>query len=420
MSHTPSTRAPGYLDLLRMPGALVFFIATIFGRIPQSMRPVGTILLIEMLTGSYGLAGGVGATITLVAAVASPRLGALTDRYGARPVLLWTLLAHVTGIVGLVLAIYADLHAVVFFILAAAIGLSTVPFPSLSRARWAARLGSGPALEKAYALESMANELGFIVGPIIVVPLAVGIAPPAGLLAVIAFVGVASVTLAIQEPSDRHEVRTGTADLARNAAEGSVIANRGVQVLIGALFCLGLILGAVELLVVAFAEAKGSPGAASYVMAVFALGSMVSAVVVGSRSWATPPQQRFVVSAVGLTLGTIPILLASTIPWMAVAVFLTGMGIAPTMIAANTVVESLAPRHRLTEAFAWLGSETATGIAIGTIIVGVVIDELGTRGGQAVAVVAGVLAATVVLVGAGTLKGRRPTRSRPDPAAAVD
>lgn len=409
MSHNPSSRAPGYLDLLQAPGALRFFIATLIGRIPLPMRPLGSILLIEQVTGSYGLAGAVGATTTFVAAVASPRLGALTDRYGDRPVLLWSLLGHIIGIVGLVLAVYASLHPLVYFASATVIGLSTVPFPSLSRARWAGLLGRGPALEKAYALESIADEIGFIVGPIIVVPLAVAVAPPAGLLAVIAFVGIASLTLALAPHDAQHTVRTEGASL--GGSTGSVIANRGMLVLVGALFCLGLIFGAVELMMVAFAADQGSPGAASYLVAIFAFGSMLSAIVVGSRSWSTPPPRRFVIWSVMLTLGTIPILLADSIPFMAIAVFLTGIGIAPTMIAANSVVEGLAERGRLNEAFAWLSSAVASGVAIGSIIAGVVIDELGTRGGQAVAVFAGGLAAVVVVGGANTLQGRRRTRS---------
>ncbi len=413
MSHSPTSRAPGYLDLLRTPGALVFFTATLIGRIPLPMRPLGAILLIEQLTGSYGLAGTIGATTTFVAAVASPRLGALTDRYGDRPVLLWSLLAHVAGIVGLVLAVYADLHPVVWFAAASLIGVSTVPFPSLSRARWASTLGPGPALEKAYALESIGDEIGFIIGPIIVVPLAVSVAPAAGLLAVIAFVGIASIALALQPHDAEHDVRTEGANLATGAG-ASIIANRGVQVLVAALFCLGLIFGAVELMMVAFAEDQGSPGAASYLVAIFAFGSMLSAIVVGSRSWATPAPRRFVIWSILLTIGTVPILLADSIPFMAVAVFLTGIGIAPTMIAANSVVEGLAERNRLNEAFAWLSSAVASGVAIGSIVAGVVIDEIGTRGGQAVGVVAGGLAAVVVVIGANTLQGRRRTRPRTD------
>jgi MFS family permease len=84
------------------------------------------------------------------------------------------------------------------------------------------------------------------------------------------------------------------------------------------------------------------------------------------------------------------------------------------MIAANSVVEGLAERNRLNEAFAWLSSAVASGVAIGSIVAGVVIDALGTRGGQAVAVVAGGLAVAVVVLGAGTLQGRRRTRSIAD------
>lgn len=408
MSHSPSSRAPGYLDLLRTPGALVFFIATTIGRTPLPMRPLGTVLLIEQLTGSYGLAGTIGATITFVGALASPRLGALTDRYGDRPVLLWTLLAHVVGIFGLILAVYADLHSLIHLACATVIGLSTVPFPSLSRARWASTLGSGPALDKANALESISDELGFIVGPIVAVPLAVAVAPPAGLLAVIAFVGVASITLVLQPHDADYEVRTEGTDLTRDTGPGrSVIGHSGVQVLVGALFCLGIIFGSVELMMVAFAEEQRSPGAASYLVAIFAFGSMLAAAVVGSRNWTTPPQRRFMLAAFALTLGTIPILVANSIPFMAVAVFLMGTAISPALIAANTVVESLAARHRLNEAFAWLGSAVASGVAIGSIITGVVIDAVGARGGQAVGVFAGVLAAAVVVLGAGTLQGRR-------------
>lgn len=415
MQQSPPSRAPGYLELLRTPGALAFFIATLLGRIPLPMRPLGTILLIEEMTGSYGLAGGVGATTTLVAAVAAPRLGSLTDRYGARPVLFWTLLAHTGGIVGLVIAVYSGLPAIIYFVFAALIGLSTMPFPSLGRARWAARLGPGPALDKAQAMESIADELGFIIGPIVVVPLAVVVVPPAGLLSVILFVGIASIVLAVQPRARLENVRTDDPDGATAVPAASVIGNRGVQVLVAALFFLGLTFGSVEVMIVAFAESHGSPGAAAYLVAIFAFGSMLSAVITGARRWKASPPRRFVMSAVVLTLGTIPILLANTIPLMALAVFITGFAIAPTLIAANSTVEGLSPRKRLNEAFSWLSAAIASGVAIGSIIVGIVIDEFGTRGGQSVGVIAGGVAMLVVLAGAGALQRRSAIRAETDP-----
>jgi MFS family permease len=60
------------------------------------------------------------------------------------------------------------------------------------------------------------------------------------------------------------------------------------------------------------------------------------------------------------------------------------------------VIEGLAPRGKLTEAFSWVGSALATGAAIGSMIVGVVLDELGLRSGQALGIIAGV--ASVIIV----------------------
>jgi len=88
-------------------------------------------------------------------------------------------------------------------------------------------------------------------------------------------------------------------------------------------------------------------------------------------------------------------------------VFLTGTAIAPTMIAANSGEGW--PSGTAHEAFA-CAARGPSGVAIGSIVSGVVIDELGTRGGQAVGVVAGGLAATVVVIGANTLQGSRKSR----------
>ena len=98
-------------------------------------------------------------------------------------------------------------------------------------------------------------------------------------------------------------------------------------------------------------------------------------------------------------LGTIPILLAPTIPAMAMAVFITGLAISPGMIVANLFVEQVSPASKLTEAFAWLGSAMATGAAIGSIVAGYLVDQYGVRGGQWSAVAGGVACGLIVTFG---------------------
>lgn len=399
-----------YKSLFSAPGASVFFLATFLGRVPLAMKALGCVLLVERLTGSFALAGVVGATQTLVSAFASPRLGRFADRYGERTILFWSIVIHTIGMAWLIIAAYAGAHAALLLIGAALVGGSTMPFGSLSRARWVQTLGKGRRLEKAYALESMADEMGFIIGPMLVVPLSVSVNPAAGLIASLIMTIAATVMLILQDVP-RTNFRLAPVDNA--APEGkTVIGIPGIQVLIGSLLFMGIIFGAVEIVMVAFAEHLGRPNMASIMAATFAFGSLIGAIIYGAITWHGAVDRRLKIAIWWIALGTIPILLANTIPTMSLAVFITGLAISPGMIAANTVVEHLAPPKMLTEAFSWIGSALATGAAFGSIVAGVVLDEIGVRGGQSVGVVGGLLSGLVVIIWAKHLRAERP----PEPA----
>ena len=412
MSHStaPATANVSYKSLLAAPGAAIFFLATFLGRVPLAMRALGCVLLVERLTGSYGLAGLVGATQTLVAAFASPRLGRFADRYGERQVLLWSAAAHVVGMVALIATAYADAPAPLMLLSAALLGGSAMPFGSISRARWVATLGPGRALERAYALESMADEAAFIVGPMLVVPLSVSVNAAAGLVVSLLMTIAGTLLLIRQRPpavADRPAARIQPRD---DSADGkTVIGIPGIQVLIASLLFMGIIFGSAEIVLIAFAEDQGAPNAASVLAALFALGSFVGAVGYGAVRWTSPVDRRLKIAIWWLALGTIPILLASSIPAMGLSVFVAGLAISPGMIAANTVVEHLAPPKMLTEAFSWIGSALATGAAVGSIITGAVLDEISVRGGQSVGLFGGLLSGLVVIIWARHLKSTRPS-----------
>ena len=395
-----------YKSLFSAPEASVFFLATFLGRVPIAMKALGCILLVERLTGSFALAGVVGAAQTLVSAFASPRLGRFADRYGERTILLWSIVIHTIGMAWLITAAYASSHAALLLIGAALVGGSTMPFGSLSRARWVQTLGKGRSLEKAYALESMADEMGFIIGPMLVVPLSVSVNPAAGLVASLIMTIIATVMLILQNAPETN-IRIAPVDNA--VAEGkTVIGLPGIQVLIGSLLFMGIIFGAVEIVMVAFAEHLNQPNMASVMAATFAFGSLIGAVVYGAITWHGAVDRRLKIAIWWIALGTIPILLANTVLTMSIAVFITGLAISPGMIAANTVVEHLAPPKMLTEAFSWIGSALATGAAFGAIVAGVVLDEIGVRGGQSVGIVGGLLSGLVVIIWAKHLRAERP------------
>lgn len=403
---TTASQSTSYRSLFASPAQVIFVFATFLGRVPISMKALGAILLIQQTTGSYSLAGLVGATQTLVAAFASPQLGRLMDSIGVKPVVLWTAIAHLVGMLLLIGAAEMDAHWSLILLGAAIIGGSSVQFGSLSRARWVSLLGKGPRLDKAYALEAMADETGFIVGPLIVVPLAVSIGASIALLVALAFTLVASAILVLQRvPEGGTPVSLQGSELEETGR--GVMTIPGMQVLAGSLLFLGIVFGAVEIVLVAFAEANDWPGAASIMASTFALGSLLGAVIYGAITWTIPIDRRVKLALIWFTLGTIPMFLSSTVWQMTAAIFLTGLGISPALIAINGVVEDIAPSRKLNEAFTWIGSALATGAAFGSLIIGVVLDELGLRSGQSVGVIGSVLSLIIIFAFGRYLAGSR-------------
>ena len=408
----PSTRPPGYRDLLSRPGALDFFIAGCIGRIPLAMRAMGCVLLVQLVTGSYGMAGLVGAVQTLVGAFAAPSIGRIADRYGEGTILLWGTMVHAVGIFALVASVHWGANPLLMALAAAIVGGSNIPFSSLSRARWTRTLGSrGPALERAYSLESMADEMGFVIGPLLVVPLCVVVDPAAGIIAALGFTIVASAML-LRLPDTRKPAgrAAGPAPDVRLVPGQSVeerrspIALVGIRVVVGVLLAVGFLFGSVDIMIVSFAEEHGAKGAVSVLAALFAFGSFLGAAAYGMIHWKAPIDRRLKLAIWWLALGTIPVALASSLVGMGAAGIFIGLSISPALIAANTVVEHLAPKGTVTEAFAWLSSALASGAALGSLVTGVVLDELGTRPGQALSLVGALGAATGVMIWSQHLK----------------
>lgn len=404
---TSAATTSSYKSLFDVPGTAVFFFATFLGRIPLAMKALGCVLLVQQLTGSYGLAGFIGAVQTLVSALASPRLGRFADQYGERTILIVSMIVHTLGMAWLITAAYVNPNPILLFIGAAIIGGSSMPFGSLSRARWVQILEKGRKLDKAYALEAMADETGFIIGPMLVIPLSVSVNAAAGLIVSLLMTIAASIIL-VTTGRKNTNVRI-TPNTSLDPRGESVIRIKGIQVLAGALLFTGIIFGAVEIVLVAFAQHLGQPNAAGVMAAIFALGSLLGAVGYGAVQWKAPVDRRLKIAIWWIALGSIPILLVNSVPQMAIAVFVTGVAISPSMIAANTLIEHVAPPKKLTEAFSWIGSAIATGMAFGSIIAGVMLDEFGVRGGQSVTLIGGLLSVLVVIIWARHLK----TDSRP-------
>jgi predicted MFS family arabinose efflux permease len=91
-------------------------------------------------------------------------------------------------------------------------------------------------------------------------------------------------------------------------------------------------------------------------------------------------------------------MLVQQVALLAVVVFVAGFAISPMLISGNALVQELVAPTRLTEGLAWIATSIGLGVAAGSALTGAAVDALGAHRAFTVPVVAGLLAAVVVLV----------------------
>lgn len=386
------TASTTYGDLLRTPGAAAFSAAALVGRMPISMLGIGTVLLVEDRRGSYALAGAVSAAYALGLAAFSPLVSRAVDRYGQARVLPLALAAHATGLVALLLLTEAGAPAVLLLLAAVLTGGALPPLGSCVRARWGALLtarGRDAEAPAAFALESVADEVVFVAGPLLVVTLATALDPVAGLLAALGLGALGTLALAAQRAT---QPAAHTGDGPRRP---SALRLGGVRTLAASMVFVGVVFGSAEVVMVAFGDERGSETGSGLLLALVAVGSAVAGLAYGARTWRTPLPRRFVLALAGLAVGVVPLLLAPGLLTMAPAALLAGIAISPTLIASFALVDGLVAADARTEGFTWLNSGLGVGVAAGSALGGAVADEAGARPGFLVCVVGALLALAV-------------------------
>jgi MFS family permease len=91
---------------------------------------------------------------------------------------------------------------------------------------------------------------------------------------------------------------------------------------------------------------------------------------------------------------------------------LVGLAYAPTMISAYLLLDDLAPADALTEAYTWLVSANAGGVALGSALAGLAVQHAGIQWTLAVADVSAAIGLTVVIVRRAALLKPAPVTDR--------
>ena len=394
-----SPRSNPYAAVLRTPGTLRFSAAGALARLPMSMVGIGAVLMVQGLYDSYAMAGRVAAVLGLAQAFLAPQLARWVDRRGQRTVLLPALVVSVIGLGGLVTAAVLGAPEWVLWPFAVLAGGSQGSYGSMVRARWNHALDDPRRLHTAYSLESSIDELVYIVGPVLATTLATAVAAPSALV----LAGVAALVgglLFLVQRGTEPPVVAPDAEVRHRA----VVLIPGMPVMVLVFVAMGMIFGSMEVTTVAFAEELGSKGMSGVVLAVFALGSMLAGLAYGARHFTSPASRRFVIGMAALGPGVSLYLLAQSLWVLAIAMFVAGLAIAPTVITGNGLVQDMVGKHQLTEALTWVGTSIGIGASLGASIAGARVDDAGAAAGFLVTVGAGWFATLLTLAASGTLR----------------
>lgn len=399
-------RATGrYAQAFALPGSFAFSSAGWIGRFPKGSLAIGVLVLVASVSGSYALGGAVSGTLTLALAAAGPIWSRVMDRWGQRRALALSLPVLVAASLGLVAAVLLAAPVWTWFVLAVLAGVAVIDIGSAVRSRWSAATSDPGLRHTAYSVESVADEAAFVVAPPVVTLLASLVHPAAGVLVGLGIGVAGSVALLLQ-------VRTQPPVASAAGRSGGVTVRLplGLVGIVVAFAAIGGVFGSFNVAAIATAEAAGADAASGLLLSAYSIGSVLTGVVVGAARLPGSPRGRF--AAAGLLFGVVvPVLvLAGSLPVLAVLAFVAGLATSPLLITGSSLVETISPRTRLTEALAWPPTGLALGVTAGSTLGGLAVESGTPQSGFLVTASAAALGALAALTTAALLRraSRRP------------
>jgi MFS family permease len=353
--------------LVGRPYALRMLLSALVGRLPESMVPLALLLLARHEHGSYATAGVLAGAFAVGAAVGGPLLGRAIDRLGQPRVLVAATVLRSVAL-GAIVAL-APVSLAVTCVIAVPAGALTPPLEPALRALWPDLAGDDEhALAAAYELDAGAQELIFVVGPLLVA-LGVALAGPATALHLASAVGLLGTPAFALAPAARAWRATG----AHGAHWAAAVRAPRVPVLLVVGLLAGAATGAVNVSATAFAERTlGDRDLVGWLLAAWAGGAMIGGLTAAARRWTLGPERRLTRLLVAFGIAFAPALVASSTGAMAAALALPGAFLAPTLAAIFVLTGMRARPGAITETFAWLTSSFLVGSAAGSALAGAV------------------------------------------------
>lgn len=369
------------------------------------MTGLGIVWLVHGSTNSYAVAGTVTGGFAVAEAVGGPQVARLIDRFGQTRMLPIILLTHaftIALLVGLTVS-----HAPLWALVTAGVlaGSSLPQLGAQTSARWSYALRGSPLLSSAFALEALSIGVAFLVGPALIGLVSSLASPVAGSAIATGLVLAGGFTLAAQRRTAPPPVERG------QQVSSSHLLHKRFLALVATTTGIGLFFGSMQVSVTAYAVERGTPALAGPLYSITSLVSLFAGLIYGARRWRMATESQLVLALAVLTIASVPLLVVNA-PWaVGVALALPGLAIAPYQTLSAVMTESSVEPTVLTQAFTWMNSGSAAGIALGAALAGRIVDAQSPHHGFAVALLAALFSVLMAIV-VGSARALKPADGR--------
>jgi MFS family permease len=383
-----------YRELLRISGVPALMGAAFIGRLPFGMSVLSLILLLRAHHFDYATVGVATAAAGFSVGISAPILGRVVDRVGQTgPLIAMAVSTVVTG-VALVAAVAAGAGAATAIVLAFLAGGSAPPLSASMRTLVPTLVGKD-RVDTAFALDALALEVVFIVGPLLAAVLASAISPEVAYLTAVSLQAGGALWLAALPQSRRWRPAARAPGERRRGA----LSTAGIRTMVLSLGVTAVALGDLEIGIAAFAEDHATRNDAGWLFALWSVGSFAGGLWYGGRHWRWPLHLRFLAVSGLLVAGLAPVPLAGSMEVFGVLLILAGLGLAPSTAAAYSLIGALAPKGATTEAYSWQIVGYVVGSAAGAWLAGAVVESGGVGAALACAPLAGAIGLAIALAG---------------------
>ena len=371
-----------YSVVLKAPGLARVVLSQLLARFPFGMMTLGFVMHIEHMHKSYAIAGIALGAETVGAAISGPLLGRWLAKYGPRRLLL------VTAIFGSLCMAAIGLFWLppfVIVVLALLVGLSSPPIQSATRTIYPSLVPQNQ-LDTVFALDATAQEIIWVVGPVLAAFIASTSDTAVVVLLMAAIQIIGTLWFAMNKEVGQLQIPRAEGRVGKVLRNKLVYTNAIIGLLMVGSFS-GVEVGAVAIL------PKSQAGLA---LAALSVGSILGGLVIANRFKGEKALTGFLAL---IAVGYAAAFINPTDPiWLSISFFTAGLGIAPAFSRLASMVASHIKVGEAAEAYGWINTGQLVGYSAAAAMAGIAIDTIGDVSALMVAFIFGFGAAVVALM----------------------